>query len=868
TFNVKLRQSHSELCHSFFFYKGTSSHTPTRSPNHFSVPSSLGHSMSSSGRATASCVSGTSTISNTLTSKSPTFQFPKTGSYSFASTQSASSSPSKLHSRSFTSSCSQTRTFTLTASRVVTLSRQTSSLSASTSAIITSSPIPSGSASVPHLSSTLSCSETATFSLSFPNSMSTSVSQSESASPTTTVSFSNDRISPSSSIYCALVPANNARSVGGLMALAESSSSYVTIIPESTVNVSLTSQSLERGILLLPSKFALNLSLQLGGTIRGGPVNGWALVSVLLNVLSTDALFPLLTDSLSFTVNSTNVVDREQTLVIVLQPPRFSAKDPRWLPTSLSTFRTVTLHITLLLRCPTDPNVTSDVIVIVPCPGELQPLASEVKSAGIAAQFLSFFSGLGAGSSVSRLVAVRKLVLCSSDSAIQGLLPFSLTSCDDDIVASDARGNVLGNVVLWISGCSFIIFVVLGYASLARVSWRNAVDRIGVPSQLFPLVLVTVPSTVSAAMVLSHSTACAINIVVAAAAFLMCLFPVVMLSVVAHNVPRRLTLVSRSNEARTADSSTGSLLCSSLIVPSSVAIVLKSISIRNARWVEMPQHQTAKPPPLKFWRWSRVTTVVILEYTVIWYACLDLAVVTTASFLGAVGILGSDVACQASAIVVLLLYVGQLILCAIFRPFTTLLSHVYALLTLALGTVTVACQAWYLFAATETSNANLDLLRQVLTAAAICDLLVSGLSMLRMLLDAFEVLKACRRLFLKRNKHRTLDCSKSNDGNDDTLSLPHMCMSLEPEGPFLLDEAKLVDDCGDWSRSNASVDDGLVVSNGTDVEGETSTYYDPFWNFDGSAVVANADYSHVRRIATAREEVELDQRHRLIESLH
>lgn len=126
-------------------HKGTSSHTPTRSPNHFSVPSSLGHSMSSSGRATASCVSGTSTISNTLTSKSPTFQFPKTGSYSFASTQSASSSPSKLHSRSFTSSCSQTQTFTLTVSRVVTPSRRTSSLSASTSATITSSPIPSGS---------------------------------------------------------------------------------------------------------------------------------------------------------------------------------------------------------------------------------------------------------------------------------------------------------------------------------------------------------------------------------------------------------------------------------------------------------------------------------------------------------------------------------------------------------------------------------------------------------------------------------------------------------------------------------------------------------------------------------------------------
>jgi hypothetical protein len=61
-----------------------------------------------------------------------------------------------------------------------------------------------------------------------------------------------------------------------------------------------------------------------------------------------------------------------------------------------------------------------------------------------------------------------------------------------------------------------------------------------------------------------------------------------------------------------------------------------------------------------------------------------------------------------------------------------------------MSVASVACQVWYLFGSTD-SNVNLDALSLLLTTAAVCDLLVSGVSACKTLIDAFDGVRACRR---------------------------------------------------------------------------------------------------------------------------
>ncbi|CUI14868.1 transmembrane protein, putative, partial [Bodo saltans] len=178
-------------------------------------------------------------------------------------------------------------------------------------------------------------------------------------------------------------------------------------------------------------------------------------------------------------------------------------------------------------------------------------------------------------------------------------------------------------------------------------------------------------------------------------------------------------------------------------------------------------------PSTLFPQWHRVATVVLLEYAAVWYATLDVGVLTAVSILGAVGTLESDAACRGSAVAVMILYVVQFAICAAARPFTTLFSHIYALVTLALAMIAIAmigiaCQVWYVFEAEE--GGNLDSMSRLLLAAAVCDLLVSGISLLKTVLDVGDALKALRRLFMEGVG--IVELSSSVGGVEDKDMLP------------------------------------------------------------------------------------------------
>lgn len=534
-------------------------------------------------------------------------------------------------------------------------------------------------------------------------------------------------------------------------------------------------------------------------------------------VFSLTSTFPLLTSTVPFSLLSAAVVGRNQSLLLLLYPPN-STSPSRWLPSSLSIFRDVTLGLQLTIRCPTDESATSDVSVVVPCPGQVQPLASEVKSLSIVAQYSALFSVPATGGAVGRMLSVRHLALCDGSDVTEGMLPLVVDGCDETSDSlSTARGAILGNLVLWAAGCMLIMVVVFAYAWLGRTSILLAVEALGVPSPLFPLVVMTIPSTASGAFYLFHSSRCGVDDAVAAVGLVMCLVPLVVLLVVALEVPRRLTLGVNHR-------------------PTTVPMPITDMLFhRRVRWHEPERSGDMSLSHLHVQRpnWRRIASVILLDFAVLWYACADVAVLTATSFLGAVGVLESEGACRGSAITVFLLYVTQLVLCCWARPFTTLFSNVYAALTLLLSSIAVTCEVCFLIG----TAASVDGQAQLQTAAAVCDLAVSGVSMLKTVLDVFEALRACRHIMTLLRRHRKISAALDVNGSEFILNDEVMSVTQMTEL-----ENKIVSKFGI----------ALVE------EVDEVAYDDMFWNADGTAVRRH----DANGIATAEELLVDDQQER------
>ncbi|CUG79061.1 transmembrane protein, putative [Bodo saltans] len=280
--------------------------------------------------------------------------------------------------------------------------------------------------------------------------------------------------------------------------------------------------------------------------------------------------------------------------------------------------------------------------------------------------------------------------MCSSTTVTKGIAPLSIFACDKTNAASaDARGAIVGNLACWAGACALMIVVVAAYAHFSNVPLRSSIEALGAPSPLLPLAIVTVPSTVSGTFYLLRDVQCALDGVVAVIGVLMCACPLLVLCWVAYITPRRLVRVD--NQKQTSSSRTWDTC-----IPRALRTPIAVLFHRRVRWIDVNVLRTGGvnacgensdctlnehgensssavqrgPPP----SWRRLATVILIDYALVWYVCVDVTVLTAAGFLGAVGSLGSGSACRASAVVVLVLYLGQLVLCAVVRPFTTLFS--------------------------------------------------------------------------------------------------------------------------------------------------------------------------------------------------
>lgn len=505
---------------------------------------------------------------------------------------------------------------------------------------------------------------------------------------------------------------------------------------------------LSRSSVLRNARWIVNYSIVIGGTMMGNVsiVNAWRVVNATWDVLTISSPFPVLTATLPLTIISYNVVGRVQHILCAVEPPNATGMPRAWLPSTVSMFRPVTLRLSLAMQCPTNPNVVEVIVIETSSPGQSIEIATEVKAVSTAGLYMSLLSSLTVGTSLGRIAAVRSVVSCSSDGAIEGLVPLTgVTNCDGDeeTLMEGARGSVLGSLILWTAGCAVGVLLTCGYSRATSKSLLHSMEMLGMPSLCLPLVIATLTPTVFGVVVLVQSF-CGADQGIAAVGIAMWLGVMAVLVVVAVMLPHQLILCAHS--ARSAPRR------------GTLHTMAAAVLHRQVRW--RPRTAVSASPPCEassphHLRWDRAAAVVVLEYSKVWYLCVDCLVLTASSALGAASALGSSTTtCNGSAIALILIFLGQAVVCAAVQPFTTLFACVHTLVSLTLSTASLVCQVWFAYAS-QNDNMESEDLTALLAASAVCELSVTGISFLRILLDVAEGIGACRKHVLMISNRRS-----------------------------------------------------------------------------------------------------------------
>ncbi|CUG91795.1 Hypothetical protein, putative, partial [Bodo saltans] len=204
---------------------------------------------------------------------------PSTGTSTRSSSQSNTNAYSTSSSASFSKSStirplSMTNSISVTGSNATIAFTLSSSASLAVTSSLTSSHTKTASASVTASTSRSKTSSRSVVTLSPLPSMSRTCSNSRASN---SPSHTRRTATASASTYCALVPADGESSLGSLQPLTASSVPH-GVIPLSIQTTSVLGTSpapLTRSDLLRNVPLGANISLSLGGSIRGGPVDGW-----------------------------------------------------------------------------------------------------------------------------------------------------------------------------------------------------------------------------------------------------------------------------------------------------------------------------------------------------------------------------------------------------------------------------------------------------------------------------------------------------------------------------------------------------------------------------------------------------------------
>ncbi|CUG88568.1 membrane-associated protein, putative [Bodo saltans] len=365
------------------------------------------------------------------------------------------------------------------------------------------------------------------------------------------------------------------------------------------------------------------------------------------------------------------------------------------------------------------------------------------------------------------------MVMCDADSAVGGGvvdLGFVLCVDDDSLPTSRrsamvaARSAVVSNIALLGVALVFLLLLAMlwSYAS-GGVPLAASTAVFCLPSSLMPVWTTTLPSTAAAAVYLfgrlGDSGCPGVDVVLGVCGVLMVLVPALayaglwlgytygrgarwFCNLVDVDITNNSVQPATSSGKPHTNLSTDISSNSPLSRIDCLLLHLREGTRRRWKWRAVDGNERRSGQHLQR------AAVVLTEYRVLWYAALDSAVLVGIAMLAVGGGLSAQDTrlCRGSTIAALVLLVGQLATAVGVRPFTTLFSLVHGCATLALTCLSVLGQLLYGAAASSSDSTSGMWL---VTASAVCDLAVVGVSALRMVLDVVELVRAVRRRYLK-----------------------------------------------------------------------------------------------------------------------
>ncbi|CUG20461.1 transmembrane protein, putative [Bodo saltans] len=301
----------------------------------------------------------------------------------------------------------------------------------------------------------------------------------------------------------ALMPSNSTTPVGG------ASTERIWAAPVS------------RSDLLEGLPLAMNLSIN-------AAASGWNVYQVEVFIGANDAADTRIGDVAEFFVFGDNITGQQQgayKLLLLISPP-----NNRWLPASTSTFVSTNIMLRVTLQCSRDMNALESATVVFSAPGETRPLAEEVRATLSVAQWASTLGDWCCRSCRPCRGCTEYRSLCDGTGGNQGPLGLALDAPTGCITGSQAeseyRGTIFGNLLLLCCAAVVLALVTVLYSRATSKSIRLSTEDLGMPSRMYPVLVVVTPSSVVATFsLLKAGTDCAVDTIIAVIGVVMSLLP-------------------------------------------------------------------------------------------------------------------------------------------------------------------------------------------------------------------------------------------------------------------------------------------------------------------------------------------------------
>lgn len=425
-------------------------------------------------------------------------------------------------------------------------------------------------------------------------------------------------------------------------------------------------------------------------------------------------------------VNRSLVVLNE--VVLSLPPPMQTTTRQGWVPPGTLPYRSgVTIRLGMTVSCGGEWPLEVTIPVL---PEVLPSLVTSTAVVRGVAEWTTAAGSSAAAGSVGRAAAAQRLLLCSgAEASSGGLLALSVGS---DSELSYARGAVIGNGALLAAAGVLLLGGALFFGVVTGAGAGPSLLRVALPSSLLPVWTATLPTTAAAMPTLRNDVLYFVLGTVTAAIPLVCLcavpFAVSRWRLVPHPIATDRI--------------------SSLFFVKHCPAVAKWHRWVTGRRLQWLSGKSERAPAA-----ARVAWLVLLDHNAVWYPAVDAAVLIATCVLGAVSGMGDAVLCQSVGWTMLALCLAQLGVCAAFRPMTSLVANVHAIVCLVLTCSALALQC----VAMLLGDAGAAPPAAVITTSTILQLFVIGLSLVKTADDVWRVLRSAWRFVSEIQLHHVVE---------------------------------------------------------------------------------------------------------------